>query len=383
MDCNLTKEVTDFLDNELAETHRLLKELTLIPAPSHHEDERAAYIKKWLEEIGAEGAYIDEAKNVIYKLEGENKDDAVVFMAHTDTVFPMETPLVWREDEENYYCPGVGDDTCSVALLLTVLKYVVQTGLKPKRTVLFVANSCEEGLGNLKGSKQIVKDFGHMLSEFYSLDGKYPTVYTRCVGSHRYKIKATTEGGHSYAAFGNTNAIVELAKLVAALDSIEVPVKENAKTTYNVGTISGGTSVNTIAQFAEMTYEYRSDDRDCLAIMKAAFEEALAKIKKESKASFAVELIGERGCDGDVDKEKHERMIARTNAVYERLLGKSCVRKSASTDCNSASAAGIPSICLGVYGGGGAHTREEWVEKKSIATGLKITAALVLDNFLV
>ena len=379
---NLTKEVSGFLDSELAATHALLKELTLIPAPSHEEDERAAYIKKWFEEIGAEGAYIDEAKNVIYKVEGESKDDAVVFMAHTDTVFPMDTPLVWREDEKNYYCPGVGDDTCSLVILLTVAKYVVKAGLKPKRTVLFVANSCEEGLGNLKGSKQIVKDFGSVLSEFYSFDGKYPVVFTKCVGSHRYRIKATSEGGHSFSAFGNTNAIAELAKLIRELCAVEVPKKENTKTTYNVGTISGGTSVNTIAQFAEMTYEYRSDDRECLAIMKAMFEETLEKVKKESKASFAVELIGERGCDGDVDKKKHERMIARVSDVYEKFVGAPCVRKTASTDCNSASAAGIPSVCLGVYNGGGAHTREEWVEKASVAVGLKIAAELVLDHFM-
>ena len=105
-------------------------------------------------------------------------------------------------------------------------------------------------------------------------------------------------------------------------------------------------------------------------------------MKKESKASFEVELIGERGCDGDVDKEKHERMIARVSDIYEKFVGAPCVRKTASTDCNSASAAGIPSVCLGVYNGGGAHTREEWVEKGSIAIGLKIAAELVLDNFL-
>ena len=115
---------------------------------------------------------------------------------------------------------------------------------------MFVANSCEEGLGNLKGSKQIVKDFGSVLSEFYSFDGKYPVVYTKCVGSHRYRIKVTSEGGHSFSAFGNTNAIAELAKLISELCAAEVPKKENTKTTYNVGTISGGTSVNTIAQFA-------------------------------------------------------------------------------------------------------------------------------------
>ena len=214
---SLTKDVEAFLDSELDSVKALLKEISLIPAPSNYEDERAEFVKRWLENIGAEGVYIDEAKNVIYKLEGENKNDAVVYMAHTDTVFPNETPLIWREENGRLCCPGIGDDTCSLVVLLTVVKYIVKNGLKPKRTVIFVANSCEEGLGNLKGSKQIVRDFGDIISEFYTFDHNYTSVVTRCVGSHRYKITAKTEGGHSFGAFGNANAIVELSKLVTEL----------------------------------------------------------------------------------------------------------------------------------------------------------------------
>ncbi len=378
---NLTKDVIGFLDGEVEATKKLLKDLTLIPAPSHFEDEKAAAVKKWLEDVGAEGVYIDEAKNVVYEIKGENEKEAVVFMAHTDTVFPFDTPLVWREDEKNYYCPGVGDDTCSLAVLLTVVKYVVKCGLKPKKTVLFVANACEEGLGNLKGSKQIVKDFAGILNEFYTFDGKFQATNVICVGSHRYKIKCTSEGGHSFGAFGNTNAIAELARLVTDLYTVKVPEKEGTKTTYNVGIIEGGTSVNTIAQFAEMLYEYRSDDRECLAIMKATFEEKLAAIRADSKASFEVELVGDRPCDGEVDKARHRKMIDRVKEISEKYSGIKPKEKSGSTDCNSASSAGIPSVCLGVYNGGGAHTREEWVEKDSIAIGLKIAAELILEKF--
>ena len=381
MSYELTKEVIDFLDSELEATKALLKEITLIPAPSHFEDERAEFVKKWLENVGAAGVYIDEAKNVIYKIDGEDTTKAAVFMAHTDTVFPFDTPLVWKEDEKNYYCPSIGDDTCSLAVLLTVIKYVVKSGIKPKITTLFVANSCEEGLGNLKGSKQIVKDFGNILTEFYTFDGKFQAVNCKCVGSHRYKIKCTSEGGHSFGAFGNTNAIAELAKLVTDLYTVEVPKKEGTKTTYNVGIIEGGTSVNTIAQFAEMLYEYRSDDRECLAEMKSIFEEKLENIKRTSKATFDVELVGDRPCDGVVDQAKLREMIDHAKAVTEKYTGIIPLEKSGSTDCNSASSAGIPSVCVGVYLGGGAHTREEWIQKDSIAPGLKIAAALILDKF--
>ena len=377
----ITKAVVDFLESELESTKTLIKEMSLIPAPSGFEDEKAEYVKKWLVGIGADGVYIDEAKNVIYKLEGEIKDDAVVFMAHTDTVFPSETPLIWREENGRLYCPGIGDDTCSLAVLLTVVKYIVKSGLKPKRTVIFVANSCEEGLGNLKGSKQVVRDFGSILSEFYTFDHNYTSLVTRCVGSHRYKIKVKTEGGHSFGAFGNANAITELSKLVCELYTVKVPEKEGTKTTYNVGMISGGTSVNTIAQYAEMLYEYRSDDRECLAIMKKTFEERLEKIRSESPADFEVELVGDRPSDGDFDKEKHRKMVERVQAVCSKFSGVGCPEISGSTDANSASSAGIPAVCLGVYIGGGAHTRDEWVAENSILPGLKIAAELILDNF--
>ncbi len=381
MSNELNQNAIEFFKSEVENAKALLKTLTLIPAPSHFEDERALFIKNWLKDIGAEGAYIDEAKNVIYEVKGENEKEAVVFMAHTDTVFPMDTPLIWREDDKNYYCPGVGDDTCSVVVLLSVLKYIIRSGLKPKKSVIFVANSCEEGLGNLKGSKQIVKDFGARLTEFYTFDGKFEALYNRCVGSHRYKIKCTSEGGHSYGAFGNTNAIAELARLVTELYTVEVPKKEGTKTTYNVGLIEGGTSVNTIAQFAEMLYEYRSDDRECLAFMKETFENKLSALRESSKANFEVELVGDRPCDGIVDQAKLRSMVERAKEVTLKHKGIVPEERSASTDCNSASSAGIVAMCVGVYNGGGTHTREEWVEKESVLPGLLIGAELVLDYF--
>ena len=377
----LTNDILKYLADSHAECVELLKTLTLIPAPSHHEDEKAKYVMDWLLSAGAEGVYMDGAKNVILRIEGERTDEAVVFMAHTDTVFPKDTPLVWREDETNYYCPGVGDDTCDLAIMMIVTRYIVQHKLKPKKTVLIVANSCEEGLGNLKGSKQIVSDFGDILNEFYTFDGKYRSMATRCVGSHRYEITVESEGGHSFGAFGHTNSIAELARLITELYRINVPVKENTKTTYNVGLIEGGTSVNTIAQNAKMLYEYRSDDRECLEYMKKSFEETLERVRETSGATFSVNTVGIRPCDGDVDPEKHSEMIELVRSICTKHSGEPCTEHSGSTDCNAASSASIPSVCLGLYLGGGAHTREEWVVKDSIPVGLKICAELILNYF--
>ena len=375
------EKVKQYINSSLEENYALIEKLSLIPSPSHFEDEKAEFCKRWLEEAGADGVYIDEAKNVVYPLNCENSNEIIVFMAHTDTVFPASTPLFFKRDEENFYAPGVGDDTCCLTAMMFVIKYIIQNNIKPKTGILFVANSCEEGLGNLKGSRQIVKDFGDRIKEFYTFDGVYSRVANRCVGSHRYEIKCTTVGGHSYGAFGNPNAIVELSKLICELSSVTLPKKEGCKTTFNVGIIEGGTSVNTIAQSAKMLYEYRSDDVECLAEMKAIFEEKIAAANESDKAQFSVKTVGIRPCADGVDQDHLNAMTEKVIRICEKHSGIPCLPKSSSTDCNSAASVGIPAICVGAYLGGGAHTIEEYVNIKSLEVGMNIAAELILDYF--
>ena len=220
------QKVKEYIASSLEENYALIEKLSLIPSPSHFEDEKAEFCKRWLEDIGAKGVYIDEAKNVVYPINCDGCDDIIVFMAHTDTVFPASTPLFFKRDEENFYAPGVTDDTCCLTAMLFVIRYIIQNNINSKTGILFVANSCEEGLGNLKGSRQIVKDFGSRIREFYTFDSSYSHVANRCVGSHRYEIECTTIGGHSYSAFGNPNAIAELSRLICDLYSVSVPQKK-------------------------------------------------------------------------------------------------------------------------------------------------------------
>lgn len=372
-----------FTEETQAEANELLRDLCLIPAPSGFEDKRAAFVKDWLTKQGAEGVYVDEAKNVVFPMNCRGKTDLTVFCAHTDTVFPMETPLHFTEDEENYYCPGIGDDTLCLVALLMAVKFVLKEGITPKGGVLFVANSCEEGLGNLKGTRQLMKDYEGRVGRFYTVDGQYLHVVNRCVGSHRYLVECTTCGGHSFTHFGNPNAICYLARLISDLDTIEVPQKEGCKTTYNVGTVEGGTSVNTIAQNAKMLCEYRSDDRECLAYMKAAFEQRFQKAKKdaEGKAEFRITLVGDRPCGGDVDEAVLGEMVERVVELSEKYSKTVCVVESGSTDCNVPMSLGIPSLCLGAHVGSGMHTREESTRKDSLVPGRMLVGELVLDCF--
>lgn len=360
-----------FIENHKEQMYKTLEELCAIPSPSHHEHKRAEYCKRWLEGVGAKGVYIDDALNVIYPINCEGSDKITVFVAHTDTVFPDLEPMPYVDDGTYIRCPGVGDDTASVVVLLYAAKYLIENGFNPKNGVMIVLNSCEEGLGNLKGTRQICKDFAGRIARFISYDGVFAKMDDRCVGSHRYEVEVFTEGGHSYGAFGRRNAIAVLSSVINEIYEIEVPKIGSSKTTYNVGGISGGTSINTIAQSAKMLCEYRSDNEDCLATMKAKFEDIFERAK-ERCLDIKVNLIGERPCMGKVDLTKIDELADICRSVIEEVVGVKVSTQSASTDCNIPLSLGIPSLCIGVWNGGGAHTREEWIEKASIPVGLEV-----------
>ena len=364
------------------DTHvKLLETLAAIPSPSHHEERRAAFLQQWLKEAGAEGVYVDAAKNVILPFGIRDRDDITVYMAHIDVVFPDTSPLPVRIEDGNMYAPGVGDDTANVTALLTCVKYILDHGLKPKEPVLLVFNSCEEGLGNLDGCRQIMKDFEGRIKELVSFDGSIKGgMIVRSVGSERWKVRCRTIGGHSYSAFGNPNAIHHLAKLITRLYEQSMPDWEDQKTTYNVGLISGGTSVNTIAQDAEMLYEYRSDDRKALAFMQEQFFRILREAEGPD-ASFETELLGERPCNGDVDPEAWEKLLSRCEKEITKITGEAVRRHSASTDANIPLSMGIPATTFGMYVGGKAHTREEWLNIESLRTGLPLVLNLVTSHF--
>ncbi len=347
-----------------------LRELCAIPAPSNAEGERAAYCKAWLERVGAHGVTVDEALNVVFPLGCEGSREITVFAAHTDTVFPDTEPMPYFDDGERIHCPGASDDTASVAVLLVMAKFFIEKALVPKGGILFVCNSCEEGLGNLKGTRRLFRDYEGRIARFITFDSSLNAVADRCVGSHRYRIEALTEGGHSYGAFGKPNAIAALAGIVAEIYAIRVPEVDGTRTTYNVGTISGGTSVNTIAQSAEMLCEYRSDDAACLATMRARFEEIFASARREG-VDVRVTLVGERPC-ATVREEEIAALKATVVPIIEEVIGEAVSFYSSSTDCNIPCSLGIPALCIGVNRHAGVHTREEWVEKNSLIPGLEI-----------
>ena len=366
-----------FIESNKSQLYTLLQELCAIPAPSHFEHERAAYCKKWLEDAGATGVYIDDALNVVFPINCDGSDQITVFVAHTDTVFPDKEPMPYVDDGVYIKSPGVGDDTASLTVMLFAAKYFIENNLSAPKGILFGCNSCEEGLGNLKGTKQIFRDYAGRIAQFISFDSKFPHVADRCVGSHRYEVEVFTEGGHSYSAFGNKNAIAELAKIATEIYSIQVPKVGDSKTTYNIGGISGGTSINTIAQSAKMLCEYRSDNEDCLSVMKEHFERIFADARSRG-LDVRVSLIGERPCMGKVDQSKIARLTEIYGNIQKDIIQEDVVCRSSSTDCNIPLSLGVPALCVGVYRGGGTHTREEWIEKDSLPIGLAMAIRYIL-----
>lgn len=375
MNIGLSERLEKYLEEHQQYHLDMTVELAQIPAPSNREEKRAQWVKNYFDSLGGTQSYIDSALNVVLPVNCDNCNEIVVFMAHTDVVFPDETPLPLEIRDGKIFCPGICDDTANLSTLLLIAKYILENSLTPKTGILIVANSGEEGLGNLKGSRQIMEDYRGRIKEFVSFDGTFGFICNDAVGSHRYSVEIRTEGGHSYGNFGNRNAIAFLASMINTLYTVKVPPM--GKTTYNVGIIEGGTSVNTIAQNAKMLYEYRSDNLTSLAIMEKLFN-SVCRTYSDMGVEVTVETLGKRPCkSSDVDEDALAQLTLTAAAISEHFTGIRCGYGASSTDCNTPLSMGVPAVCLGLCRGSGSHTRGEWLDIDSLPIGAKIAGAFI------
>ncbi|WHH57797.1 M20/M25/M40 family metallo-hydrolase [Petroclostridium sp. X23] len=368
--------IKDYVDAHLQEAIELLEKLGKIPAPSRHEEKRAEFCMRWFMEQGADEVWIDEAKNVICAVDCDKYEDIAVFMAHTDIVFPDKEELPMRREGKKLYAPGIGDDTANLVNLMMAAKYFLNHKIPMKKGVLFVANSCEEGLGNLEGCKEIFNNFGNRITEFYSFDGYMSQCTSIPVGSYRYRISVKGDGGHSYLDFGNENAVCTMASLIQGLYEVEVPTEE--KTTYNVGYIEGGTTVNSIPQEAVILYEYRSPSQKCLSDMEGKFNKIISDLRSSGKRIKA-EILGIRPGKGEMNGELLKSWTENNISIIKKYYDGPMDIQPYSTDGNIPLSRGVLANTIGTIVGGGAHKREEWVDLDSIPAGMSIALALMLQ----
>lgn len=368
-------DAAKYVKDHFKETVALIRTLTQIPAPSNQEDARAVFCRDWLLENGCEGSYIDDSCSVIYPYHCEPGRKLIVFMAHLDTVFP-DSEIAILEEDGLLKAPGIGDDTANLAVVLMTARYFAEVRPQGKYGILFVGNSGEEGLGNLRGARSVVGTFGNRIHHFIAVDGGMGHCTVNAVGSQRYRVTIHTEGGHSYDKFGNRNAAYYLSSMIVTLYAMKPPAR--AKTTYNVGVISGGTSVNSIPSEASMLFEFRSCDQGCMKEMETMF---LSVIESYRNMGITVDLetLGVRPCKGEVDEQEQHLLWDRVTEIVGRYYGGEIDYDANSTDANIPWSEGIPSTTISAVMCGGAHTYEEWIDPNSIEQGLMTLLNLAIS----
>lgn len=337
--------------------------LTEIPAPPFKEEKRAAYFLEQMKKRGLEDAYIDSEGNAIGLRKGNGDGGVFLIAAHLDTVFPEDVDTTVRLRDGRYYAPGIGDDTRGLAVLLSVIDALNASGIETVGDIMFAGNVGEEGRGDLRGIKAIFRDHPN-IDGFVSVDGvRMRGIVNGGTGSRRFEFHFKGPGGHSFGAFGLASATHAMGRAIAKIGDIETPA--DPKTTFTVGTVAGGTSVNSIAADAVFALDMRSNDKDALAeLEKKTKAAALAAVAEENarwnngEITVEFKLIGDR----PVGKTSMAASLVQAaalafDAVNVPLEG----LRIASTDSNVPMSLGIPAVTLpGGGDGGGAHSPDEW-----------------------
>ncbi len=351
-----------------------------IPAPTFSEADRAAFIESQFVRLGLQDVRQDSLHNVYGRYPGTDPSThkPVIISAHSDTVFPATTDLkVWR-DEHHLHGPGVGDNSTGVAGLFAMIDTLRRYDLYPAADLWFVSNVGEEGLGDLRGMRAVVNRFGRQAFYIVVEGGLFGQIAHRAICVRRYKIDITAPGGHSWGSFGNTSAIHELGHLIAAIDNIKVA--EQPKTTYNVGVIKGGTTINTIAPYASMLLDLRSEDaaeldRLVQQVMDIVHKAQKKAIQDGTEVKVRIKQVGDRPA-GHVPR--HTPLVVWAEEAL-RFSGKTTIQfVSGSTDANIPLSRGIPSVCIGLAESVNSHRLDEHIDIGSLPAGLKQLMLLIM-----
>jgi tripeptide aminopeptidase len=334
-----------------------------IPAPPFHEEVRGKELERLFLQAGLENVRIDKVGNVIGVRPGASPHPNFVLAAHLDTVFPEGTDVHVKREGSILKGAGIGDDCRGLVVMLSVIRALKEAKVKTAGTITFVADVGEEGLGDLRGTKNLFDDsLKGQIDKFVSIDGTGLSVTNVGVGSYRYRATFKRPGGHSFGAFGLANPIQAMGRAIAKIDAFDVPT--TPKTTFNVGRVGGGTSVNAIPFECWMEVDMRSSDKASLEAVNAKYKAAVAEAiedenrrwKNRGPISVLNELVGLR----PAGSTSADSAIVITATSVSKMFGFSGRLGEGSTDSNVPMNRNIPAITIGGGGmGTGAHGSDE------------------------
>jgi len=361
-----------YIDAHHEDLVQLIIRLCEIASPTFEEGPRAQAIADELRALGLQDVHLDAVNNVIGVLPAREPGSTFLLDAHIDTVFPAGTDVRVRREDGKLKAPGVGDDTANLACGLFLLRLLRDCGLRLPGTLMFSGTVGEEGLGDLCGIKAVMQALNGRADYVLALDGHLGRITNQGVGSHRYKITVKAQGGHSWADFGSPSAIHALGALIARISKLDVP--KSPRTTFNVGMISGGTSVNTIAESAETLLDMRSVSAEELAQLENRVLALLPEVEQEYQVHIERQLVGDRPAGSRADTA----WMVETIRQVQQALGIETQINAASTNANVPLSQGIPAVVIGAYTGKGTHRLDEWIDEHSVILGMKQLLLCVL-----
>jgi acetylornithine deacetylase/succinyl-diaminopimelate desuccinylase-like protein len=342
-----------------------------IPAPTFSESERAAYIERRFLEVGLQDVGQDAIHNVFGKWPGTGSVDPVVISAHSDTVFPADTDLSVRFENGNkpgkkiVYGPGLADNALGVAGLVSIAQVLIESNLTTDADIWFVANVCEEGLGDLRGMRSVVDRFGPMATYIIVEGGSFGHIFHQAIGVRRFRLAVRTPGGHSWGDYGMPSAVHQLGRIITFLDDLSLP--SEPKTTLNVGVVEGGTTVNTIAASASCLLDLRSMDSQALEELVEAVNGILESIENSPEVTISLSQIGNRPA-GFIPRDK-QLVVWAAEALNQ--MGCSRVEYMAgSTDANVPISQGLAAVCIGLARSANTHRLDEYLDPTDLPKGL-------------
>ncbi len=350
-------------------------EIQQIPAPTFQEAARAAFVRDRLLAEGLVDVEIDDLNNVFARRPGRDAAAAPVLVtAHLDTVFPAETPLTLVRSVDRIAGPGIGDNSLGVAGLFGLLRGL--RGQTLPADLWLAANVGEEGLGDLRGMRRVIDRLGARVRSTIVLEGMaLGHIYHGGIGVRRYRISAHTEGGHSWLHFGRPSAIHSLVRLGAKITELTLPA--SPRTTFNIGTIAGGTSINTIAREASFDLDLRSETPNALASL-ATRVESLAAEFSVPEAAIEITVVGNRPV-GSIPQSHPLAQLAAQALAEVGITDWSF--ETGSTDANIPLSRGLPCVCLGLARGANSHRPDEYIETRDVERGLASVIRVVQGAF--